>query len=253
MTYRTIEVQHDRPGVRRIVLARPEQRNGIDDVLIGELNAALDAAEHDPVCRAVALTGRDGVFSDGMNFASAAAGTGASDGGAAFFGLLERLTTIGLVVVAQVDGTVAGGGVGLVAASDFVHATERSTFALPEALWGLLPCCVLPFLIRRVGFQKAYTATLSTQAVGAREAHRIHLVDELTEQPATALRQLAFRLDRLDRSVIADAKRYFRALSGLPADAGPRAITEFTRLMSEPAVHRRITDFVTRRRYPWER
>lgn len=252
MGHRTIEVR-EQPGLLRITLTRPEQRNGIDDVVIGELNEALDAAEDDESCRAVVLRGSDGVFSDGMNLTAAAANGGASDGGKAFFGLLERFTTIPRVVIAQVDGQVAGGGVGLVAASDFVHATERSTFALPEALWGLLPCCVLPFLVRRVGFQKAYTATLSTQAVSAREAHRIHLVDELTEQPDTALRQLVFRLTRLDGVVVGDAKRYFRGLSVVDERTGENAVAEFGRLMSSSAVRRRISDFVTHRRYPWER
>ncbi|MBB5953778.1 polyketide biosynthesis enoyl-CoA hydratase PksH [Saccharothrix tamanrassetensis] len=251
MVHRTIEVRAE-AGLLRIALARPERRNGIDDVVIGELNAALDVAEADPDCRAVVLRGSPGVFSDGMNL-EAAAGGGASDGGKAFFGLLERFTTIPRVVVVQVDGQVAGGGVGLVAAGDFVHATERSTFALPEALWGLLPCCVLPFLVRRVGFQKAYTATLSTQAVSAREAHRIHLVDELTEQPETALRQLVFRLTRLDGVVIGDAKRYFRGLSVVDARAGENAVAEFSRLMSSPVVRQRISDFVTHKRFPWER
>ncbi|MEU6153496.1 enoyl-CoA hydratase-related protein [Actinosynnema sp. NPDC047251] len=251
MAPRTITVAGE-PGLTRITLARPDQGNGIDDVVIGELHAALDAAERDTERPVVVLCGRDGVFSDGMNFA-AAADNDASDGGAAFFDLLRRFTTVPRVVVAQVDGKVAGGGVGLVAAADLVHATERSTFALPEALWGLLPCCVLPFLVRRIGFQKAYAATLSTQAVSAREAHRVHLVDELTERPEVALRQLVFRLTRLDPAVVGDAKRYFGGFSGIDDGAKARAVGEFSRLMSSPAVRGRISAFVHHGRYPWER
>ncbi|WP_257902121.1 enoyl-CoA hydratase-related protein [Saccharothrix obliqua] len=251
MAFTTITAAPE-PGLLRITLNRPGQRNGIDDVVIGELHAALDIAERDVERPVVVLCGRDGVFSDGMNF-EAAADNDASDGGAAFFDLLRRFTTLPRVVVAQVDGKVAGGGVGLVAASDFAHATERSTFALPEALWGLLPCCVLPFLVRRIGFQKAYTATLSTQAMSAVEAHRVHLVDELTERPETALRQLVFRLTRLDPAVFGDAKRYFRGLTDVGEDAKARAVAEFSRLMSSPAVRERISAFVHQGRYPWER
>ena len=252
MAYRTIELRRE-PGLLRVTLARPERRNGIDDETLRELHAALDEAEGDAACRAVVLAGRDGVFSTGMDFQSAAGDGGASDGGAAFFALLERFTTVPRVVIAQVDGQVAGGGVGLVAASDFVHATARSTFALPEALWGLLPCCVLPFLVRRVGFQKAYAATLSTQTISAAEAYRIHLVDEVAERPETVLRQLLFRLNRLDPVVVGDAKRYFRAFSGVDDRLRDHAVTEFGRLMSAPAVRQRITEFVAHGRYPWER
>ncbi|MER7165754.1 enoyl-CoA hydratase-related protein [Micromonospora sp. NPDC000207] len=252
MTYRTVDVRHQ-PGLVQVTLDRPHRRNGIDHEVIADLNAALDAAEGDPTCRAVVLRGRDGVFSDGMDFATAAADSGSADGGQAFFDLLTRFTTTDRVVVSQVDGRVAGGGVGLAAASDVVHATPRSTFALPEALWGLLPCCVLPFLVRRVGFQKAYTATLSTQVVDAREAHRIHLVDELSETPETVLRQLVFRLVRLDGEIIGDAKRYFHRLAPIDERAGSVAVAEFGRLMSSPVVRRRIADFVDHGRYPWER
>ncbi|XVV00826.1 enoyl-CoA hydratase-related protein [Actinosynnema sp. CA-248983] len=252
MAYRTIDAARE-PGLLRVTMTRPDQRNGIDDQVIGELHSALDAAEADPACRVVVLCGQDGVFSEGMHFRSAAEGAGASDGGAAFFGLLRRLTTTPRVVVAQVDGVVAGGGVGLAAAGDFVHATERSTFALPEALWGLLPCCVLPFLVRRTGFQKAYAATLSTQPMSAREAHRVHLVDELVERPETALRQLVFRLTRLPPGVVGDAKEYFRGLAGIDEGAEARAVTAFGRLMSAPEVRERISAFVTEGRYPWER
>src|SRR5204863_9100504 len=118
----------------------------------------------------------------------------ADRGGAAFFGLLRRFTTVGRVIVSIVDGRVTGGGVGLVAASDLVYATERSSFGLPEALWGLLPCCVLPFLIRRVGYQPAYAMALSTQPVSAQEALRSHLVDAVADDPTALVRRLAARV-----------------------------------------------------------
>nr|WP_233157898.1 enoyl-CoA hydratase-related protein [Actinokineospora bangkokensis] len=238
------------PGVLRVVLERPV----VNDVVIGDIGAALDRAEADPGVRAVVLTGGGGgVFCEGMDFAAADAGATGGDGAGPFFDLLHRFTTTRLVVVAQVDGRVAGGGVGLVAASDFVHATPASTFSLPEALWGLLPCTVLPFLIRRVGQQAAYAATLSTQAVDAAAAHRVRLVDEVTERPDAALRQLVFRLARLPQEVVGDAKRYFAALA--PVDVGVRAtaVAEFARLMDSPAVRERISAFVHRGRYPWER
>ncbi|NUR28322.1 MAG: enoyl-CoA hydratase, partial [Catenulispora sp.] len=125
----------------------------------------------------------------------AGSGAGGADGvldedarrtGGAFFDLLTRFTQAPVIVAAAVDGRVAGGGVGLVAACDFVVATEASTFGLPEALWGLLPCCVLPFLIRRVGFQRAHAMALTTRPVAGAEAAAWGLVDETGPDPAAA-------------------------------------------------------------------
>src|SRR5262245_7328835 len=110
-------------------------RDVIDAGTIKELHAALDEAERSPDCRVLVLEGGDGVFCTGLNLEEAAATTTPEEGGAEFFALLKRFTTTPRAVVAKVDGKVSGGGVGLAAASDFVYATERSTFGLPEALW----------------------------------------------------------------------------------------------------------------------
>ncbi|NEC18255.1 enoyl-CoA hydratase-related protein [Streptomyces parvus] len=258
MEYRALRVRRQ-PEALRIVIDRPEQDNSINGELIEDLHAALDLAEADPALRLVVLEGAGPVFCSGMDFADAArdgaAGGGRTlptEGGRAFYGLLKRFTALPRIVVSVVDGRVTGGGVGLVAASDFVYASEHSSFALPEALWGLLPCCVTPFLIRRIGFQPAYAMTLSTLPVTAARAAELRLVDEVTDGAERALRRLASRITKIDASVIADGKRYFARMGTSPEELEEVAVTEFARLMSSPAVHDRIAGFATERRMPWE-
>lgn len=273
--HRTMRVEPDR-GRLTVTLTRPGERNSITRDLITELGAALDLAERTSDCRVVVLRAEGDTFCSGMDLSGVAAaeagadagagagagagafseggahradGTDGSDagdsrkGGEEYFALLERLTTIGRIVVAQVDGHVVGGGVGLVAAADFVHATDRSRFSLPEALWGLLPCSVLPFLIRRVGFQRAYAMALGTLPVAAREAAVHGLVDELAEDPGPALRRLLFRASKLDPATVADLKRYARRLWILDEHTQRTAVDEFVRLMSSDRVRDRIADF----------
>jgi len=60
--------------------------------------------------------------------------------------------------------------VGFVAASDIVIADESASFSLSELLFGLFPACVLPFLIRKIGFQKAHYLTLMTKPVSVQQA-----------------------------------------------------------------------------------
>lgn len=138
MSYSTLIVQPG-PHCVTVTLHRPEAQNSIDDTLLAELLQALDAAEADPECRLVILTGENGVFCTGMDFA-AVAREAAGHGGEAmrsarYMDVLRRLATIPRAVIARVDGRVTAGGVGLVAASDLVVATERSQFGLSEALW----------------------------------------------------------------------------------------------------------------------
>lgn len=68
---------------------------------------------------------------------------------------LQRLSTNNMATISLIDGKVVAGGVGIAVASDIIIATPDSSFSLPKLLWGLIPACVLPYLIRRIGPQKA--------------------------------------------------------------------------------------------------
>ncbi|MFI6846272.1 enoyl-CoA hydratase-related protein [Kitasatospora sp. NBC_00085] len=244
---RTLRLERDR-GRLTVTLTRPAERNSITRELITELGAALDLAEEAEDCRVVVLRAEGDTFCSGMDLSGVAeaARPDAADtrqGGDDYFALLERLTTIGRIVVAQVDGQAVGGGVGLAAASDFVHATGRSRFSLPEALWGLLPCSVLPFLIRRVGFQRAYAMSLGTLPVTAAEAAAHGLVDELADDPAPALRRLLFRASKLPPGTVADLKSYMRRLWILDDGTQRTAVDEFVRLMTTGQVRERIAGY----------
>jgi polyketide biosynthesis enoyl-CoA hydratase PksH len=254
MAYERIVLEEGQ-SMLRIVLARPDRGNSIDDALLRDLHLALDCAEATPSCRVVVLEGKDGVFCTGLDFeatVSAPASESAVRRGESYFSLLRRFSSLPLVIISAIDGRVAAGGVGLAAASDYVFATPRATFSLPEALWGLLPCCVLPFLLRRVGFQKAYTMTLSTQPATAAQAAECQLVDELTDDLAGQVKKLAMRVQRLQPSTLAAAKRYFGQLAGISPEVERVALAEFDRLMSSSTVRRNIENFVTTRRFPWE-
>ncbi|MCZ9353751.1 enoyl-CoA hydratase-related protein [Streptomyces mutabilis] len=238
-------------------LARPERQNSIDADVLDELGRALDQAESDPSCAALVLEGADGVFCSGLDFGAAAGelaagGTGMAAGGEAFLALMRRFTTAPVVVISCVDGRATGGGVGLAAASDFVLATERSRFSLPEALWGLLPCCVLPFVIRRTGLQKAYGMALGTRPVAARDAERWGLVDEVSADPNETVRRLLVRLTRIDPVTVGELKRYVRAMWFTTEETEEHALREFTRLMSSPVARQRVESLTTAERLPWE-
>jgi polyketide biosynthesis enoyl-CoA hydratase PksH len=241
----------------KVTISRPDRGNSINSTLIQDLGAALDLAEGLASCRTVVLEGAPGLFCTGMDFQEAAANSELEAAETVriseYMRLLKRFTLSSKVIVCRLDGKVIAGGVGLVAASDIVLSTERTELSLSEALWGLLPCCVIPFLIRRVGFQKAYSMTLTTKPISAREAHAIHLVDELTDHLDEALRKLTLRLNLLDERVIVDMKRYFQQMAGITHEQEQAATAEFARLAAQPYVQQNIANYVTRGVFPWER
>jgi polyketide biosynthesis enoyl-CoA hydratase PksH len=239
------------PSVASVSLDRGDGRNSIDAAAVGLIEAALTKAEADQGCRLFAITSGPGVFSTGMDLAAAGSEEAPEPGGA-FFDLLRRLTSTRLVVVASVDGRTAGGGVGLLAAADLVHATPRSTFALPEALWGLLPCVVLPFLTRRIGLHRARTMMLTTQPIDVQTAVAWGVVDAVADQLGTVLRPLVFRASKVDAVTFADAKRYASALDPVTEDDRQRAVGELRRLLGTRPVRDRLSAFAGRGQFPWE-
>lgn len=254
MSFETILVDST-PRVVTITLNRPERNNSISASLLRDITAALDAAERSASCRAVILQGRPGLFCTGMDFVEAAEAPGdardmmAIDG---YMALLKRFAASPKPIIAKLDGKVVAGGVGFAAACDLVIATPRTEFSLSEALWGILPCCVIPFLIRRVGFQKAYAMTLTTRTWSAIEAAAIHLVDEVTEAPDESIRKLMLRLGLLEDETILGLKSYFREMWLLSPEMEQAAVAEISRLTAKPRVREGIKNYVTTGRFPWE-
>src|SRR4029079_17645724 len=79
-------------------------------------------------------------------------------------------------VIAAIEGSTMGGGIGLVCVSDVALALEDAHFGLPETGLGLLPAQIAPFVVRRVGLTQARRLMLTGARFDGREAARIGLV-----------------------------------------------------------------------------
>ncbi len=240
-----------------VTFDRPARRNTLTQQTLNELARALDVLEHDADCQVVVLQGRDGFFCTGMDFAEMADRVGHDTrqdvADVHYMDVLRRMASSGKVIVSAVDGQVMAGGVGLLAASDLVFATRASRFSLPEALWGLLPACVLPLLIRRIGFQAAYRMTLTTETWDADQARAAGLVDEVVPDLDDAIRRAAVRLTRLDTDTVRRMKAYFRKMWYLSHTMEEMAIAEIDALVHDPKVQDNIRQFVEHQKFPWDR
>ena len=171
-------------GVGRVTLARPEQRNAIDQQTAQELTSALMEFEGDDAVRAVLLTADGDDFCGGVDLKAlagmlhASPETHASD--AADLGRVF-LTMRGMTkpVVAAVQGKALGGGCGLATACDVVLAHEGAQFGYPEVRIGFVPALVMNMLRRSVGEKHAFDLVASGRVIGAAEAERVGLVSRV--------------------------------------------------------------------------
>lgn len=240
----------DRDGVRTVTLMRPETGNVLNAALVGELSAILSACEAEDGPKVLVLAGAPLVFCAGGDFQAAAAGDDLDP--AHLYDLWRRLSDGPFVSVAAVRGRVNAGGVGLAAACDMVLAESNASFALSELLFGLFPACVLPFLTRRVGAQRAHYLTLSTQPITAAQALDWGLVDAVEDPLDGLLRKHLLRLRRLDKAAIGRYKRHRTALTGTVEAARPAALAANRDMFADPTIRAGIARYVAEGKFPWE-
>lgn len=257
MNHTTIRVRHQ-GHVCRVQLDRPERDNAINDAMVRELNELLDSCERDGTTLVV-LEGSPEAFCVGADFHDFAPGAGpraaaaeAAYDPAPLFDLWLRMATGPYITLAHVRGKTNAGGVGFVAASDIVIADTSATFGLSELLFGLYPAMVLPFLTRRVGYQRAHYLTLSTRPVGAVQAAEWGLVDCCAERSGPLLAQHLGRMSKLSRDGIARYKRFMSAEIAPVRRHREAAIAANLEIFSDPHNLQRITRFVEDGVYPWE-
>jgi methylglutaconyl-CoA hydratase len=180
--YRTIELS--RTGkVARITLARPDIRNAFDEVLIAELTDALEGVATDEGARVLVLTGKGKAFCAGADLAwmgkmkDYTYDENLADS-LALAKLMRTLFDLPIPTIAAVNGAAIGGGNGLVAACDIAIAAESAVFSLSEVKLGLVPACIGPYVIRRIGERMARELFLTGRRIGAARAAEIGLVNE---------------------------------------------------------------------------
>lgn len=217
-------------GIARITLNRPEVHNAFNEILIAELQSALRDAEADSSVRAVVLAGEGKSFCAGADLQWMQKQKDFSyeenlGDALELSKLLETLYSLGKPTLARVQGAAIGGGTGLVAACDIAIASERARFSLSEVKLGLVPACISPYVLKKLGESAAREYFLTGERIGAEKAREIGLVREVvgpeeldsaierrlellaTSGPA-ALRVCKELLDRVPQQNLAEANRY---------------------------------------------
>ena len=185
------QVRIDKRGHACVVtIDREAQHNTMTDVVMDELRAALAAAESMPGVRAIVLTGAgERTFCAGGALKPTADGSpfalepGRFDHPVAE--LFRAMDRCNLPIVARVNGSAFGGGLGLVCACDFAVSTDRAMFGTTEARVGVFPMMILPLLMRVIPRRRLQEMCYYAHRFPAAEAQRLDIVNEVV--PAAEL------------------------------------------------------------------
>jgi isohexenylglutaconyl-CoA hydratase len=195
--------------------------------MVGELARAFEQASEDAEVRVVVLMGAGGNFCAGGDLKGMEE-RGASDQGGAdsaaisnrrFGTLLEAADSLPKAVIALIEGAAMGGGVGLLAISDWAIADKAAQIGTPEVTVGLIPAQIAPFVVKRIGYTQARRIATYGLRLNAEEALRVGLVHELAENHGDLMVKGAAAINqclRCSPQAAAETKRLVRTSQAEP-------------------------------------
>ena len=180
--YSTLTLAYD-GALAVITLNRPEKRNAISYELIDDVLRALDEVEQSSA-QILILTGSGKAFCSGMDLDNLRSITGRTPeenraDSATMARLFRTLYEFPKVTIAAVNGPAIAGGCGLATLCDFTLASTEAKFGYTEVRIGFVPAIVSTFLLRQVGEKQARDLLLTGRIIGADEAFRLGLVNEI--------------------------------------------------------------------------
>ncbi len=170
--------------IATITLNRPEVHNAFNEVMIAELTEVFKKISEDEVVRVVVLTGKGRSFSAGadLNWMKKMKDYSYQQNLADSLKLAELfylMYSLPQPIIARVNGAAIGGGTGLVAVCDIAIASENAKFSLSEVKLGLVPACISPYVIRKVGEGKCREFFLTGERLSAQKALELGLVNRV--------------------------------------------------------------------------
>lgn len=167
---------HKADGIWTVTLNRPDKANALTEQMLIDL---CEIAENAAAARALILTGKGRVFSAGADLEAARAGLAVSD-------LWERLSRaivdLPCLSIAALNGTLAGGAMGMALACDLRIAVPEARVFYPVMKLGFLPQPSDPKRMSAlIGPARTKLILMGGQKISAHEALQFGLIERVVE------------------------------------------------------------------------
>jgi methylglutaconyl-CoA hydratase len=170
--------------IAKVTLNRPEVHNAFNDVMIRELLEVFGEISKGEDIRVAVLTGKGESFCAGadLNWMKRMINFTYEQNFEDSLKLAELfylMYSLPKPIIAAVNGAAIGGGTGLVAVCDMAIAAEGARFSLSEVKLGLVPACISPYVIRKVGEGRCREFFLTGERATAQRALELGLVNQV--------------------------------------------------------------------------
>lgn len=259
--FETIRITADDRGIATLWLARPDKHNALSAQMIRELTQAAFDLGNDINIRAVVLASEGKSFCAGgdldwMRSQMKADAETRRAGARELAMMLNALNELPKPLIGRVQGNAFGGGVGMISVCDVAIGVQQAKFGLTETRLGLIPATIGPYVLARMGEDKARRVFMSARLFDAPEALRLNLLSGVVSD------------DQLDAAIEAEVLPYLSTAPGAVAAAkrlarmlGPRidaatieaTIDELVKVWEGNEAPEGIAAFFEKRKPAWQR
>jgi methylglutaconyl-CoA hydratase len=179
-SYTTLELSLDQE-VLTIWLNRPDLHNAFNETMLRELTELFETLDPSVLC--VVLRGKGKSFCAGvdLNWMKSVSQNSYEQNYAESLLLSKCFLSIYLCpkpTLAVVHGVALGGANGLLSACDLAYCTDDASFSLSEVKIGIVPACISPYVIKRIGEYGAKELMLTGRRIKGKEAEHFRLVNK---------------------------------------------------------------------------
>lgn len=241
--------------IATITFNRPKALNALNGALLTEFSAALDEIRANEDIRVLVLTGGgEKAFVAGADISELATFNAlqAKNFSQSGHRVIDKLQQLPIAVIAAVNGFALGGGTEIALACDFIYASEKAKFGLPEINLGIMPGFGgTQRLPRLIGANMAKELIFTGRMIDAGEARRIGMVNAVVpaEELMDTVRKTADEIASKGRVSLRAAKQAVdRGLDVDLASGCAIEIDAFALCMASPDGREGTTAFLEKRK-----
>jgi methylglutaconyl-CoA hydratase len=239
--YETIRIEKEGP-VARVKFCRPEIHNAFNDTLIYEMTDLFTSLKEDKDLRVIVLTGEGKSFCAGadLNWMRRVKDYSFEknlEESLSLANLFWLLYTMPLPIVGRINGAAIGGGTGFVAICDVSVAAESAKFSFSEVKIGVVPACIGPYVVKKIGEGKAREFFISGERLTAAQAHRIGLVNRYYPDD-----KLDEEIDKLVKTLLSSGPNAIKMAKELVSNVPLMTQVQFTPYTAEMIAKLRKSD-----------
>ncbi|MBI5267355.1 MAG: enoyl-CoA hydratase/isomerase family protein [candidate division Zixibacteria bacterium] len=240
MAYTTVQTRHE-GEIGWITFNRPEIHNAFNSTVITELSAAFSEMENDSHIRVVILTGAGKSFCAGadLNWMRSVVTQSFDENLAESLALADlfwQIYTFKRPVIARVNGAAIGGGTGFVAVCDIAIAAKSAVFSFSEVKIGVVPACIGPYVVKKMGEGKARELFITGERMDASRAQTVGLLNKVVEDGI-----LDAEVDKLIHSLLTSGPEAVAMAKRLVAGVGDMTPEEFRPWTAEMIAKLRVS------------